>query len=42
MIKLYGGCGIVIVINFVMFCFMLTSIYYSNVLLEWTDQTPER
>lgn len=42
MIKLYGGCGIVFVINFVMFCFMLTSIYYSNVLLEWTDQTPER
>ena len=41
MVKLYGGCWIVISINFVMLCFMLSAIYSNTVLLQWANQSFE-
>jgi hypothetical protein len=41
LIRLNGGCWIVLLINFVMLCYLFTSVYYSNVMLAWTNQTPE-
>lgn len=38
MIKNYGGAPIVIGVNLVMTCFVITSVYGNNVLLEWANQ----
>jgi hypothetical protein len=37
MMRAYGGWPIVVAVNIVMMCFMLTSIYSNNVLLEWAN-----
>lgn len=41
LIKNYGGAWIAITLNLIMICFLVSSIYYNNVLLKWTAQTPE-
>lgn len=37
MVSNYGGIWIVLGVNFVMICFMVTSVYNNNVLLQWSD-----
>jgi len=41
LIKNYGGAWIVIAINVCMTFFFVASIYSSNVLLAWSDKSPE-
>lgn len=41
MVSHYGGIWIVLSVNIVMTCFMLSAIYNSSILLEWSDQPPE-
>jgi hypothetical protein len=33
----YGGISIVIVVNLIMTCFMISAVYGNNVLLEWAN-----
>ena len=41
MVKAYGGPVIVIAVNVVMCCFMVSAVYSNNVLLQWANQPAE-
>lgn len=41
LIESYGGKWIIVIVNIVMTCFLLSSIYANNVLLEWANKSPE-
>ncbi len=41
LIESYGGVYIVVIVNIVMTCFMLSAVYGNNVLLEWANKSPE-